>query len=90
MHSEPTLVPSRPPSATHEVIVVLETIHVPWLEEDPLDLGGVPGRTYEALVYRNTNAAAGDDVAARIRDASIVVCTQCRLTREVLAEAKSL
>lgn len=82
--SEPTLVPSTGPSKGHEVIAVLESIHVPW--EDSLEL---PGKTYEALVYCNT-VAGKDDVVARIRDASIVVCTICKLSRETLKQAPYL
>lgn len=92
MASEPTLHPSRLPSDTHEVIAVLESIHVPW--EEPVDLGsaavGGGKKTYEALVYRNTVAHAGDDVVARIRDASVVVCSTCRLTGEMLERAPYL
>lgn len=88
MPSEPTLAPSKLPSDAHEVIAVLESIHVPWVE--PVDLGGgAPEKTYEALVYRNT-VAGEDDVAARIRDASIVVCSTCRLTGETLGKAPYL
>lgn len=93
MSSEPTLTPSRLPSDEHEVIAVLESIHVPW--EEPVDLGevGPPEarrkKTYEALVYRNTTVGV-DDVVARIRDASVVVCAVCRLTRETLEKAPYL
>ncbi|KAF3763043.1 glycerate dehydrogenase, partial [Cryphonectria parasitica EP155] len=74
------------PTATHEVIAVLETIHVPW-DETTIDLGR--NKTYEALVYRNTHADK-DDVVGRIREASIVVGTICRLTGEVLSQAPYL
>lgn len=83
MALEPILVPKDLPSEHHEVIVVLESIHVPW---EPVDLSP---RTYEALVYHNTVAGA-DDVVARIKDASIVICTTCKLTGETLAQAPYL
>lgn len=84
--SSPTLRPVQPPSPTHEVIAVLESLHVPWAPES---VQLPPPRTYEALVYYNT-VAGKDDVVARIRDASIVVCTTCRLTAETLREAPHL
>lgn len=83
MTLEPTLTPKSLPSPSHEVIVVLESIHVPW---EPIDLSP---RTYEALVYHNT-VADTDDVVARIRNASIIICTTCKLTSEVLAQAPYL
>lgn len=83
MSAEPTLTPKQLPSDTHEVIAVLETIHVPW---EPVDLSP---KTYEALVYFQTKADE-DDVVARIKDASIVICTTCRLTGETLAMAPYL
>ncbi|CAN8105105.1 unnamed protein product [Discula destructiva] len=81
--SEPTLTPKALPSEAHEVIVVLETIHVPW---EPVDLSP---KTYEALVYHNT-VADRDDVAARIKNASIVVCTICKLSAATLSQAPFL
>lgn len=83
MASEPNLTPKSLPSQSHEVIAVLESIHVPW---EPIDLSP---RTYEALVYRNT-VAGTDDVVARIKDASIVICTTCKLTGETLSQAPYL
>ncbi|KAI3401148.1 hypothetical protein diail_294 [Diaporthe ilicicola] len=83
MPSEPTLTPQRLPSDGHEVIAVLESIHVPWEDFD-----SSPG-THEVLLYNNT-IAGEDDVAARIRDASIVICTICRLTAETLKQAPYL
>lgn len=83
MTSEALLTPKNPPSDSHEVIVVLESIHVPW---EPIDLSP---RTYEALVYRNTLPGI-DDVAARIKNASIVICTICQLTGETLSQAPYL
>lgn len=80
----PVLEPKQLPSATHEVIVVTETLHVGW--EDVSFQGGI---THEALVYHNT-VPGRDDVAARIRQASIVVCTVCPLRGEDLAQAPYL
>lgn len=62
---------------------MLETIHVPW---EPVDLSP---KTYEALVYYKTKADE-DDVVARIKSASIVICTTCRLTGETLGRAPFL
>ncbi|KAG6360808.1 hypothetical protein INS49_011875 [Diaporthe citri] len=83
MQSESTLAPKQPPSDRHEVIAVLESIHVPWEDFDSSP------RTNEALLYKNT-IAGEDDIAARIRDASIVICTICRLTAETLRQAPYL
>lgn len=83
MPSEPTLPPKQLPSDGHEVIAVLESIHVPWEEFDSSP------RTHEVLLYKNT-IPGDDDVAARVRDASIVICTICRLTAETLRQAPYL
>ncbi|KUI72009.1 Glycerate dehydrogenase [Cytospora mali] len=83
MPSEQTLVPKQPPSDIHEVIVVLESIHVPWEDFDSSP------KTHEVLLYKNTNAKE-DDVVARIRDASIVICTICNLPAETLKHAPYL
>lgn len=83
MTSEPTLSPKQLPSDRHEVIAVLESIHVPWEQFDSSP------RTNEVLLYKNTTPGE-DDVAARIKDASIVVLTICRLTAETLRQAPYL
>ncbi|KAK7732253.1 hypothetical protein SLS53_008542 [Cytospora paraplurivora] len=83
MPSEQTPTPKRLPSDTHEVIVVLESIHVPWEDFDSSP------KTHEVLLYKNTNAGE-DDVVARIKDASIVICTICRLSAETLKQAPYL
>lgn len=83
MPSEPTLVPRQLPSDRHEVIAVLESIHVPWEEFDSSP------RTHEVLLYKNTDAGE-DDVAARVKDASIVICTIGKLTAETLKQAPYL
>lgn len=83
MPSDPNLAPKQLPSDRHEVIAVLESIHVPWEDFDSSP------RTHEALLYKNT-IAGEDDVAARVRDASIVICTICRLTAETLRQAPYL
>lgn len=83
MSPEPILAPKQLPSERHEVIAVLESIHVPWEDFDSSP------RTNEVLLYKNT-IAGEDDIAARIRDASIVICTICRLTAETLKQAPSL
>ncbi|KAL1873885.1 hypothetical protein Daus18300_003757 [Diaporthe australafricana] len=83
MPSEPTLVPRQLPSDRHEVIAVLESIHVPWEEFDSSP------KTHEVLLYKNTDAGE-DDVAARVKDASIVICTICKLTAETLKQAPYL
>lgn len=82
---KPTQHPMQPPSPTHEVIVVLENIMVPWVE--PVNVG--PGKTYETLVYRNT-VHGRDDVAARVREASVVVAVSVRLDEETLRGANYL
>ncbi|KUI61688.1 Glycerate dehydrogenase [Cytospora mali] len=84
MPSEQTLHPKQLPSDTHEVIVVLESIHVPWEDFDSSP------KTHEILLYKNTNAKEEDDVIARIRDASIVICTICNLPAETLKHAPYL
>lgn len=86
MSTEPVLHPKQPPSDTHEVVVVTETLYVGW-EDDAL--AGFASKTHETLVYRNT-VPGRDDVAARIRGASIIVCTVCPLRGEVLAQAPYL
>lgn len=83
MPSEPTLAPKQPPSGGHEVIAVLESIHVPWEEFE-----STPS-SHEVLLYKYTNPD-DDDVAARVRDASIVICSICRLTAETLRQARYL
>lgn len=83
MSTEPVLEPKQLPSDTHEVIVVTESLHVGW--EDV----SFPSKTHEALVYHNT-IAGQDDIAARIKNASIIVCTVCKLSGEDLAKAPYL
>ncbi|POS71730.1 glycerate dehydrogenase [Diaporthe helianthi] len=83
MPSEPTLAPKQLPSAGHEVIAVLESIHVPWEEFD-----STPS-THEVLLYKYSNPD-DDDVAARVRDASMVISSICRLTAETLRQAPYL
>lgn len=83
MPSEPVLRPKQPPSDTHEVIVVTESLHVGWEDVD------FTSKTHEALVYHNT-IPGKDDIAARIKDASIIVCTICRLSGDDLAKAPYL
>lgn len=78
---EELLVPKRLPDDTHEVIVVLETIHVPMPEVD------TGCKTHEVLLYKYTGPK---DVAARIKNASIVFVTTCTLSAESLGEAPYL
>lgn len=80
---EPLLIAKQLPSDTHEVIVVLESIHVPW---EDIDLSP---KTHETLVYRNS-VVGKDNIAARIKDASIIVCTIGKLPGEILAQAPHL
>lgn len=83
MLTEPVLEPKQLPSDTHEVIVVTESLHVGW-EDISFSF-----KTHEALVYHNT-IAGQDDIAARIQNASIIVCTICKLSGEDLAKAPYL
>lgn len=83
MSTEPLLQPKQLPSDTHEVIVVTESVHVGW--EDI----SFAFKTHEALVYQNT-IPGQDDIAARIKNASIIVCTICKLSGEDLAQAPYL
>jgi len=80
--AEALLTPQQPPSDSHAVIVVLESaqLPVPLLDTAPL--------THETLVYRRTTGR--DDVAARIKDASVVVITICPLTADTIAQAPHL
>lgn len=78
---EEVLVPKKLPDDTHEVIVVLETIHVPTPEFD------TSSKTHEVLKYKYTGPK---DVAARIKNASIVFVTTCTLGADNLGEAPYL
>ncbi|KAJ9148603.1 Glycerate dehydrogenase [Pleurostoma richardsiae] len=79
---ESILRPKKLPDETHEVIVVLEAIHVAMPEVD------TSPRTHEVLSYPRTSPA--DDVAARVRDASIVIVTTCAINAKTLGEAPYL
>lgn len=76
------LVPKQLPSESHEVIAVLESIHIPYGEYD------TSPKTHEVLLYEYTSAT--DDIVGRIKNASIAVLTTVHLTAERLSQAPFL
>ncbi|KAL0939671.1 glycerate dehydrogenase [Colletotrichum truncatum] len=74
----------RLPSATHHVIVKLETIHVSLPEIDTGDL------THEVIGYKYTRPTDTAVAAARVRPASILITTTVPITAETLGEAPYL
>ncbi|KAI0391185.1 D-isomer specific 2-hydroxyacid dehydrogenase [Xylariaceae sp. FL0594] len=74
--------PKQLPSDTHEVVVLLEAVHLP-LE----DLDTAP-RSHELISY--PRAFTADEIRERIQCASIVVAPQAKITPESLGEAKYL
>ena len=80
--AEEILVPKKLPDEGHAVVVTLESSQIPMPEIDTSPL------THETLVYRYTNAK--DDIAARIKDASIVVTTICPLRADTIRKAPYL
>jgi glycerate dehydrogenase len=79
---EEILIPKKLPDDSHAVIVVLETINVVFPEIDTSPL------THEALLYKRITAK--DDVAERIKNASVVITTTCPITEESMKNAPYL
>ncbi|RYC61551.1 hypothetical protein CHU98_g4672 [Xylaria longipes] len=75
-------VPKQLPSPTHEVIVVLEEVH---LAVDHVD---TTPRSHEIISYHRI--AKSDEIRCRIQCASIVIATQAFITAESLGEAPYL
>ncbi|KAL0780797.1 hypothetical protein CaCOL14_002132 [Colletotrichum acutatum] len=80
--------PARLPSATHHVIVKLETIHVPPPEVNDGDLGA--GVTHEVIGYEYTRPSESAVAAARAWPASVLITTTVPINRETLGEAPHL
>ncbi|KAF4775087.1 D-isomer specific 2-hydroxyacid dehydrogenase [Colletotrichum scovillei] len=80
--------PVRPPSATHHVIVKLETIHVPPPEVNDGDLGA--GVTHEIIGYEYTRPSESAVAAARAWPASVLITTTVPINGETLGEAPYL
>lgn len=80
---EPIRQPQRPASADHEVIVLLEGVHLTFE-----DIDTAPLKTHEMITYHRVTAPA--EVRERIQCASIVIATQCRINAESLGEAPHL
>ncbi|TRX98073.1 hypothetical protein FHL15_001283 [Xylaria flabelliformis] len=74
--------PRELPSPTHEVIVVLEEVH---LAVDHID---TTPRSHEIISYHRI--AKADEIRCRIQCASIVIATQAVITAESLGEAPYL
>ncbi|KAJ8110569.1 hypothetical protein ONZ43_g5836 [Nemania bipapillata] len=75
-------VPKQLPSSTHEVIVVLEEVH---LAVDQIDTAP---RSHEIISYHRI--AQADEIRRRIQCASIVIAAQAFITAESLGEAPYL
>ncbi|KAJ0310949.1 uncharacterized protein N0V96_008767 [Colletotrichum fioriniae] len=80
--------PARLPSATHHVIVKLETIHVPPPEVNDGDLGA--GVTHEVIGYEYTRPSESAVAAARALPASVLITTTVPINKETLGEAPYL
>ncbi|KAF3015108.1 hypothetical protein E8E14_012724 [Neopestalotiopsis sp. 37M] len=80
---EPIRQPQRPALADHEVIVLLEGVHLTFE-----DIDTAPLKTHEMITYHRVTAPA--EVRERIQCASIVIATQCRINAESLGEAPHL
>ncbi|EXF74531.1 D-isomer specific 2-hydroxyacid dehydrogenase [Colletotrichum fioriniae PJ7] len=80
--------PARLPSATHHVIVKLETIHVPPPEVNDGDLGA--GVTHEVIGYEYTRPSESAVAAARAWPASVLITTTVPINKETLGEAPHL
>ncbi|KAI2631185.1 D-isomer specific 2-hydroxyacid dehydrogenase [Xylaria nigripes] len=74
--------PKQLPGPTHEVIVILEEVH---LAIENIDTAP---RSHELISY--WRSASADEVRSRIQCASIVVATQAYITAESLGEAPYL
>ncbi|KAI1262909.1 D-isomer specific 2-hydroxyacid dehydrogenase [Xylariaceae sp. FL1019] len=80
---DPLKLPQQYPSPTHDVVVVLEEIHLS-IGND-LDTGP---RSHEIISYHRV--AKPNDIRERIQCASVVVATQCFINSESLGEAPYL
>ncbi|KAF4807328.1 Glycerate dehydrogenase [Colletotrichum siamense] len=76
--------PASLPSATHHVVVKLETIHVALPEVDTGDL------THEVIGYEYTRPSEPQVAAARVWPASILITTTVPISKETLGEAPYL
>lgn len=76
------LVPKKLPDETHHVIVALEAVHTRLPDFDTAPL------THEVLAYDFTTPK--DDVAERVRCASIIITTTCAINATTLGEAPYL
>ena len=81
--------PKQPPSATHHVIVKLEAVHVDPPDVDPEYMESL-GFTHELISYMYTSHQNKAQVAARVRDASILTTVTVPITEEVLDAAPHL
>ncbi|KAK1673894.1 D-isomer specific 2-hydroxyacid dehydrogenase [Colletotrichum godetiae] len=79
---------SRLPSATHHVIVKLETIHVPPPEVNDGDLG--ENVTHEVIGYEYTRPSESAVAAARAWPASVLITTTVPINKRTLGEAPYL
>ncbi|KAI0518500.1 D-isomer specific 2-hydroxyacid dehydrogenase [Xylaria bambusicola] len=80
---EPLKLPRQYPSSTHEVVVVLEDVHLS-IDGD-IDTGS---RSYELISYHCISKP--DEICDRIQCASIVIATQSFITSDSLGEAPYL
>lgn len=76
--------PKKLPDSTHHVLVKLEAIHV-----DSPDVNVLPF-TYDMIEYNYTPLGNTALVAARVRDASIVITTTTPINAATLGEAPYL
>lgn len=81
--------PRQPPSSTHHVIVKLEAVHVDPPEVDPEYMRSL-GLTHELISYMYTSHQDKAQVAARVRDASILTTVTVPITEAVLDAAPHL
>lgn len=81
--------PNQLPSATHHVIVKLEAVHTdaPEVEEHYMRSLGF---THELIQYPYTSHRNKAEVAARVKDASILTTVTVPITQEVLDAAPHL
>ncbi|KAI1120150.1 D-isomer specific 2-hydroxyacid dehydrogenase [Nemania abortiva] len=81
---EPVKLPVDHPSSTHDVIVVLEEVHLS-IDHGDIDMGS---RSYELISYHRI--AKPEEIRCRIQCASIVIATQAFINNESLGEAPYL
>ena len=79
MGQEETQRPDRLPDSDHEVIVVLETIHLSTPEFDTAP------KSHEVISYKYQTGQ--DDVASKLQCASIVLTTTCPINAQTLGDA---